>query len=376
MAVPDHKSEPGRLVSLDAFRGLTIAGMILVNNPGSWDHVYPPLRHAEWHGFTPTDLVFPAFLFIVGVAIPLSLGKRLARGDLPGALTAKVVRRALIIVALGLFLNAFPFQKPVSALRFPGVLQRIGLCYLAAALVYLRTGLRTQVLTVAGLLLGYWAALTLVPVPGVGPGDLSRPNNLAAWVDRTLMPGHLYQPDYDPEGLLSTLPAVATAMIGVLTGRWISSWRPAGERAAWVFVAGVVLGYVGTAWGSVFPVNKALWTGPFVLYTAGLSLQIFGLCFWLIEVAGRRRWAWPFVVLGSNPIVAFVGSGLLARVLTLVRVVGPDLQVVTPKTLLYESAFTPWAGPEFASCLYGVAYVLLWLAVLSVLHWRKWFVRV
>lgn len=376
MAVADQKSEPGRLVSLDAFRGLTIAGMILVNNPGNWTDVYPPLRHAPWHGFTPTDLVFPAFLFIVGVAIPLSLGKRLARGDSPGALTAKVVRRALIIVALGLFLNAFPFQKPFSTLRFPGVLQRIGLCYLAAVLVYLRTGLRTQVLTVAGLLLGYWAALTLVPVPGVGPGDLSRSNNLAAWVDRTLMPGHLYRHDYDPEGLLSTLPAVATALIGVLTGRWISSGRPVGERAAGVFAAGVVLVFVGAVWASVFPMNKALWTGPFALYTAGLSLQIFELCFWLIEIMHWRRWAWPFVVFGSNPIAAYVLSGLLARVLTLIRVSGPDGGRPTLHNFLCDTAFFSWADPNLASCLYGVAYVLFWLAVLSVLHWRKWFVRV
>src|SRR5262249_44282019 len=162
-------------------------------------------------------LVFPSFLFIVGVAIPLALGKRLERGDSPSALLAKVVRRSIIIFALGLFLNGFPFDKPVTTLRIPGVLQRIALCYFAAALVYLKTGVRAQVLTVAGLLLGYWAAMMLVPVPGVGAGDLSRPNNLAAWIDTRLLPGHLYKSDYDPEGLLSTLPALATTLIGVLT---------------------------------------------------------------------------------------------------------------------------------------------------------------
>ena len=366
---------PSRFISLDAFRGLTVAGMILVNNPGSGKYVYPPLRHAEWDGFTPTDLVFPSFLFIAGVAIPLALGKRLARGDGPGAIASKVLWRAVVIFALGLILNAFPFDKPISELRIPGVLQRIALCYLAASLIYLKAGTRARVGIVALLLFGYWAAMTLVPVPVFGAGDLSRPNNLAAWIDRGLLPGHLYKSDYDPEGLLSTLPAIATTLIGVFAGSWLATTgRSVAEKVGGLFAAGVLLFWAGWAWGQVFPINKALWTSSFTLFTAGLSLQGLGLCAWLIEVRGAKRWAWPFLVFGSNAIAAYVLSGLGARILTLVTVVGPDGR---PNTLKGIAAgfFASWADPTAASLLYSVSYVLCWLLVLAVLYRFKVFIR-
>ena len=363
------------MASLDAFRGLTIAGMILVNNPGDWGHVYPPLRHAEWHGFTPTDLVFPSFLLIAGVAIPLALGKRRARGESDGAILAKVFRRSLLIFALGLFLNAFPFDRPVSTLRVPGVLQRIALCYFAAALIYLKTGWRAQAVGVAALLVGYWAVLTWVPVPGGRAGDLTRPNNLAAWVDRGLMPGHTYKADYDPEGLLSTLPAIATTLIGVLAGHWLgSARRGAAERVAGVFAAGTVLLYAGWFWDSSFPVNKALWTSSFVLLTAGLSLQILGLCAWLIEIEGVKRWAWPFLAFGANPIAAYVLSGLGARGLGMAKVAAPGGEVAL-KTWIYQQGFASWASPSAASFAYASAYVLVWLLVMAVLYKLKVFIR-
>jgi predicted acyltransferase len=372
----DQAPASGRLVSLDAFRGMTIAGMILVNNPGSWEHAYRPLKHAAWDGWTPTDLIFPSFLIIVGVAIPLSLGKRLERGDSPSALFVKVVSRSLLIVALGLLLNAFPFDRPLSSLRIPGVLQRIGLCYFAAAIVFLKTGLRTQVLTTVGLLIGYWAAMLLVPVPGIGAGDLSRPNNLAAWIDRGLLAGHLYKSDYDPEGLLSTLPAIATTLIGVLTGRWLATPHPAAYKLARVFVAGVLLFLLGWVWDVDFPINKALWTSSFVLYSAGLSLQLLGFCLWLIEVEGYKRWATPFVIFGSNPIVAFVLSGLLARVLLMVKIRGTGAGMTTLRTLIYEQGFASWADLTLASFLFALTYVLFWLAILSVLYKLKVFIRI
>ncbi len=375
-ALSDQTAFSGRLVSLDAFRGLTIAGMILVNNPGSWSRVYPPLRHAPWNGWTPTDLIFPSFLFIVGVAIPLALGKRLERGDSESSVVAKIVRRSLIIIALGLLLHAFPFNKPLDHLRIPGVLQRIALCYLAAALIAVKTGVRTQVAIIAVLLLGYWAAMTRIPVPGVGAGDLSRPNNLAAWIDRGLMWGHLYKSDYDPEGLFSTLPAIATTMLGVLTGRWLTTPRPIGERVAGLFAAGAVAYFAGSVWGAYFPINKALWTSSYVLVMAGLSLQVLGLCAWLIEVLGYRRWAAPFVVFGSNPIAAFVLSGLLARVLTMIMVAGPDGKTTTLRGLLYQQGFTSWADPTLASFLWGFSYVIFWLLIMTVLYKLKIFIRV
>jgi predicted acyltransferase len=353
-----------------------MAGMILVNNPGSWEHVYPPLEHAEWDGWMPTDLVFPSFLFIVGVVIPLALGKRVERGDAPSALMAKVFRRSLVIFALGVFLNAFPFDEPVSHWRIPGVLQRIALCYFAASSIFLKTGLRAQILIVAGLLCGYWDAMTLIPVPGVGAGDLSRPNSLAAWVDRGLMPGHLYKSDYDPEGLLSTLPAIATALIGVLAGRWLLTARPIAERVGGLFAAGAVLMFLGSVWGAWFPINKALWTSSYTLLMAGLSLQFLGLCAFLIEVEGYRRWAGPFLVFGTNPIAAYVLSGLLARVLTMVTVQGDGPEPVNLKAWIYQHAFASWADPTFASLLYGLAYVLLWFALMGVLYRMKVFIRV
>jgi predicted acyltransferase len=376
---PPH-AQPSRLVSLDAFRGLTIAGMVLVNNPGSGRSAYAPLRHAEWDGFTPTDLVFPSFLLIAGVAIPLALGKRLARGEDFGSIAGKVFRRSLIIFALGLFLNGFPFTKPVaeivSGIRIPGVLQRIAICYLAASLIYLKTSVRTQVLIILALLFGYWAAMTLIPVPGIGAGDLSKPNNLAAWIDRGLLPGHIYRKEYDPEGLLSTLPAIATTLIGVLSGTWLASKeRSIVEKVSGVFAAGVLLFWAGCAWGLVFPINKALWSSSFTLFTAGLSLQALGLCAWLMEVEGIRRWSWPFVVFGSNAIAAYVLSGVGARVMTMVKVTGTSGQSITLKDLV-TGFFTSWADPSLASLLYSLSYVLLWLVVLAVLYRLKVFIRV
>jgi predicted acyltransferase len=242
-------------------------------------------------------------------------------------------------------------------------------------LIYVKAGIRAQILTTIGLLLGYWAAMTLIPVPGVGAGDLSRPNNLAAWLDCRLMPGHTYKSDYDPEGLLSTIPAVATTLIGVLAGAWLSTRRPVAEKVAGLFASGAILMALGAAWGGWFPINKALWTSSFVLLTAGLSLQLLGLCGFLIDVEGCRRWAGPFLVFGSNPIAAYVLSSLLARVLNMVKV-GEGTAAMALKPWIYEHAFASWASPTFASFLYAFAYVLLWLAIMAILYRMKLFIRV
>jgi predicted acyltransferase len=378
-------SSTGRLTSLDAFRGLTVAGMILVNNPGDGSHVYGPLEHATWHGFTPTDLVFPSFLFIAGVAIPLALGKRLARGDSTGQIVTKVVLRSLVIIVLGLLMAAFPYHgRDMATLRWPGVLQRIGICYLAASLIYLATPGRAHVWVIVGLLLAYWAAMTMIPVPGVGAGDLSRPNNLAAWLDRSLLGHHLYKSDYDPEGLLSTLPAVATTLIGVLAGRWLAgAGRSTAEKVAGIFAAGAVLTFLGASWNGSFPINKALWTSSFVLYAGGLSLTILGLCAWLIEIEGVKRWAWPFLALGSNAIAAYVLSGMLVGVLSQdwAKIAGPDGHKTSALRLIYHQVFANpdlarWISPYQSSLFYAVAYVLFWLVIVSVLYRFKIFIRV
>ena len=252
-------TDSGRLVSLDAFRGLTIAGMILVNNPGSWSYVYGPLGHAPWHGWTPTDLIFPYFLFIVGVAIPFSFARRLGEGADRRALLRHVARRSVVIVGIGLAMRAVP-DFDFGSMRLYGVLQRIGLVYFFAAGAYVMLERRARWATAVVLLFGYWALMTWVPVPGYGAGDLSPEGNLAAWIDRLAMEGRLYQGTWDPEGLLSTLPAIATSLLGIFTGEWLRSDREGKETVKGLLLAGAALVPLGLVWGVVFPINKNLWT--------------------------------------------------------------------------------------------------------------------
>jgi len=344
---------PSRLLSLDAFRGLTIAAMVLVNNPGTWVAVYAPLKHAAWHGLTPTDVIFPFFLFIVGVAIPLSR---------PTA--GRVLRRAAVIFALGIVLNGLP-RFDWATIRIPGVLQRIAVCYLIAALLFLTTGWRTQAIVTAALLLGYWGAMTLVPVPGYGRGDLGPEGNLAAWLDRGLLGPHIWRAArvYDPEGILSTVPAVATTLLGMLTGRWVQSARPTLAITRGLILAGVIGTALGAAWGVWFPVNKALWTSSYAVLTAGLALLVFAACYAAIEIRGWRRWATPFVVLGVNALALFFLSTLLAHVLTLIHVGNGHLQ-----KWVFERAFAPWAAPVNASLAYAGTYVLVWWGGMWLLY--------
>ena len=344
---------PPRLRSLDAFRGLTIAAMVLVNNPGTWSAVYAPLKHAPWHGLTPTDVIFPFFLFIVGVAIPLAP---------PSA--GRVLRRAAVIFALGIVLNGLP-GFDWATLRIPGVLQRIAVCYLVAAVLFLTTGWRTQASVTAALLLLYWGAMTLLPVPGHGRGDLGPEGNLAAWLDRAVLGPHIWRVArvYDPEGILSTVPAIATTLLGVLTGWWAQTQRPPRVIAAGLALAGVIGTTLGAAWGVWFPVNKALWTSSYAVLTAGLALLVFAACYAAIEIRGWRRWATPFVVLGVNALALFFLSTLVARVLTLIHVGDGTLQ-----TWIFERGFAPWASPIDASLAYAVVYLLVWWGAMWLLY--------
>jgi predicted acyltransferase len=355
-----------RLVSLDAFRGLTVAAMVLVNNPGTWRAVYPPLRHAEWHGWTPTDLVFPFFLFIVGVAIPLALGRRLAAGQRRGEVAAKIVRRSAIIFALGLLLHAVP-SFDLAALRIPGVLQRIAVCYLVAALLFLWTGWRLQAAAAVALLVGYWAVMMLVPAPGFGAGRLDPEGNLAAYVDRAVFGPHLWRAArvYDPEGLLSTLPAVATTLIGVLAGQWLKVRR---KRATPGLLLGGLVGLVvGEVWNLAFPINKALWTSSYAVFTAGAALVTLAACYWLVEARGQRGWTRPFAVLGVNALALFFLSTLVARLLLTLKVTGPAGRV-SLHAWLFDRLFAPWASPVNASLAFALAYLGLWLGVMWLLE--------
>ena len=363
----------GRLVSLDAFRGLTIAAMILVNNPGSWDYVYAPLDHAPWHGWTPTDLIFPFFLFIVGVSMTFSFARRLELGD-KRQLTRSVLRRSAIILLLGLFLSAFP-RFDLSNLRYVGVLQRIAVVYLAASLIVLNLSRRAQAWVSLGLLLGYWAVMKLIPVPGVGAGVLTPEGNLAAWIDHFVVPGRMYQETWDPEGLLSTLPAIATTLLGVFTGYWIRSGKERLEIDAGMFVVGWLAIVSGLAWGILFPINKNLWTSSYVLFTAGAALELLALFYWLIDIKGFQKWARPAVVFGVNAIAVYVLSGMLSRLLRFIQVPS-GTEKITAKQWIFENVFASWASPFHASLAYAICHVLLWWALLAFAYRRKIFIKV
>jgi len=354
-----------RLLSLDVFRGLTVAGMVLVNNPGTWRAIYPPLRHADWHGCTPTDLIFPFFLFIVGVAIPFALGRRLAEGEERAAIIAKIVRRSAIIFVLGLVLH-FVSSLDLATIRIPGVLQRIAVCYLVAALLFVTTTWRTQAVIVVLGLLGYWAALTLVPVPGFGAGDLGKEGNLAAWLDRTVLGPHIWRIGkvYDPEGILSTVPAIVTTLLGVFTGLFIRGARPVGRTTQGLLLFGVAGLVAGLIWGLWFPINKSLWTSSYVVFTAGAALIALAACYWLIEIRQSRWWTAPFAILGINALAVFFLSTLLAILLVRVRVPVGGGQFRSLQAVLFEALFASWATITTASLAWALANVLLWLAIM------------
>ncbi len=389
VAPPPPAPARERLLSLDVFRGLTIAGMLLVNTPGTWSAIYPPLRHADWHGWTPTDLIFPFFLFIVGITTHISLTARREGGDSEGMLLRQVFRRGAIIFLLGLLIAGFPFYSPqtgrffseLDTLRIPGVLQRIAVCYVVAALLMLRTDLKQQLGIIAGLLLGYWALMTLVPVPGRGPGMylLDEPSgNLAAYIDRLLLEGHLWRNSrtWDPEGVLSTLPAIATTMLGIIAGVWLRSPRPLNDRLAALFAVGAIGAVAGLMWGWVFPINKNLWTSSYVVFTAGMACLTLATCMWVIDVHRVRWWTKPFVVFGVNPIAAYVGASLMARLIYTTIRVDDDGRTVPVQTVIFQEAFASWLPPQAASLLFAFSYVLLWLGIMWILYRRRVFLKV
>lgn len=439
-----------RLISLDVFRGMTIAGMVLVNNPGTWSHIYDPLEHASWHGLTPTDWIFPFFLFIVGVAIPIALGKRLAEGITQKVYT-KIVSRSAMIFALGLSMSVIPFFQFAATnapdwlkmliwmamtggllflllrnfkaagiliglsiagviglnlagynvvpynfgtMRIPGVLQRIAVCYLVVSIIFLHTNWKQQIYIAIGILLGYWAVMTLIPVPGCDVTTIDdKACNLAAWLDRSILTeDHIWRSAkvFDPEGILSTLPAIATTIAGVLTGTWLTK-RPSASvlsesggtahddnlnKVSGLFFFGTVLLGAGYVWNSYFPFNKALWTSSYVLVTAGLALLTLGACFWLIDIKGYKAWAKPFVIFGMNALPLFVFSGIFARMIGAYRVSGADGQPVAVQKWVFDNIFLSVAQPVDASLLYAICFILVWLFLMWLLFRKDIYIKV
>lgn len=370
--------QPNRLISLDVFRGLTIMGMILVNNPGSWSYVYKPLRHAAWHGWTPTDLIFPFFLFIVGVAMSFSLKNRLDRGESQGRLFFKIARRSIILFVLGLFLNEFPFFR-LAEMRIPGVLQRIALCYFFASVIVLKFNKKMQFGLTISFLLSYMLFMKYIPVPGFGSGILEPKGNLCWYIDNLLLSGHTwkYAPakGFDPEGVLSTLPAIATAMLGVFTGDWLRSSREPLEKVSGLFVFGnimLVLGIILNIW---IPINKNLWTSSYVIFTAGMALHFLAVCYWLIDIKGYQRWAKPFIIFGSNAILVYFLSGIVARLLNVIHVSHSGNKLIL-KQFIFQNGFVPWAGNMNGSLFFALTYVLLWLSVMWIFYRKKIFIKI
>jgi predicted acyltransferase len=349
--------KPSRLVSLDAFRGATMALMVLVNNPGNGRTTYAPLEHADWNGWTPTDVVFPSFLWIVGVAITLSRPRSFATA----------ARRAAIIFVLGLLVYAYPGLS-FSTQRIMGVLQRIAICYFIANAIYVTTKVRGQIIWIVSLLASYWLLMTLVPVPGYGPGRLDVEGNFAHYIDSIVLGAHNYRQTktWDPEGIVSTLPAIATALLGIMAGHILKLPRSLSERTTWMFVTGNLLLAAGLICNVWMPINKKLWTPSFTLFMAGLDFVILAMFVWLIDGRGHERMVKPLVIMGMNAITVYLASEFLDEALGASGL----------HHWIYGHIFEPIASPFNASLLYGIAYVLLMYLIAYAMYRRKWFVRV
>lgn len=375
----------GRLISLDAFRGFTIAAMVLVNNPGDWGHLYGPLAHAPWNGWTFTDLIFPFFLFIAGVSMALSIGRQLDAGAPRAALVARLAQRALLIFLIGLALNLIPSFN-FETLRIPGVLQRIALCTLLAAPVAVYAGWRGQLGWIGALLALYTALMLLFPVPGIGAGVLEPGMDFGAWIDRMVLDGHMWSKSktWDPEGLVSTIPAVCSMLFGVLAGRWLAGGASRPVQTLWMLVAGalaVIAGMVLDA--TLMPVNKSLWSTSYVMLSTGYALLAFALSYWLLDarpgVALRERarlLARPFLIYGMNALFIFAFSGLAAKMLGFIRVRQDDGGELVLGRMLYAPLRELPIGAVNSSLLYAVLFNAAMFLVAWAMWRKKWFVKV
>ncbi len=349
-------TKPFRLLSLDAFRGITVALMILVNSPGN-QAPYPWLDHSPWHGCTLADLVFPFFIFILGVSLTFTLSKERAKQRSVSLLFAKIFKRSVILFLIGLLLNAFPHHFDFGTLRIFGVLQRIAVCYFMAATLFLTTRISTQAIVMFALIIGYWLLMMMLP----GPFDLSPEGNFAAYLDRAIFSApHLYGKVWDPEGLLSTLPAIATALLGNLTGAWLLSYKSPKIKFAGMTMAGGIAILTGWLWGLWFPINKALWTSSYVLWTGGWALLFLGYCYWVIEIKSWKKWAKPFEIFGVNTLLAFLLHVIFLKIQAIILIPRSDGSIRNLRIFFTEYLFG-WASLPTASLLYALSYTLLWL---------------
>ncbi|MDX1666086.1 MAG: heparan-alpha-glucosaminide N-acetyltransferase domain-containing protein [Saprospiraceae bacterium] len=360
-----------RLISLDALRGFTIAAMIIVNDPGSWSHVYDPLLHADWNGITPTDYIFPFFLFIVGVSIALAYQKRLDQGTDKRPLVKKILIRSAKIFGLGLFLWLWP-DFDFSGLRWAGVLQRIALVFLPCALLYLYTDWRTQLKIGVGILFAYWIIMAYVPVPGIGMPDLSVPEkNWAHYLDSMLLPGVLWQETWDPEGILSTFPSIATGISGMLIGQLVLGLEGNYKKVGWIMFAGFSMFIIGNIWNWFFPINKNIWTSSFVMNTSGMAALFFGAAILIVDMLGYQKWTTLGRVFGANAITSYVLAGMLTTVFY------GSLLGMPALNRLYMDALTGIGLPaKLASLTYAVIYMMIIYIPAYILYKKKIFIKV
>ena len=375
-----------RLSSLDVFRGITIAAMILANMAGVADDVYPFLSHAQWHGCTPTDLIFPFFLFIIGVAMTYSLSKYTTENKPTKAVYLRVLRRAAVLFILGLLLNGF-WNKGVwtfdlSSIRLMGVLQRIALTYLFASLIVLKLPCKTQWLVAGGLLIGYWLTMMYIPVPEYGAGVLTREGHFGAFIDRLIIPKvHLYKGDGfnfmgDPEGLFSTIPAIVSVLAGYFTGEWIKDKKQATSHTSMDLVLfGLCCLVIAIIWDVAFPMNKKIWTSSYVLFTSGWALMLLAACYELIEVRLIKRWSKPFEIMGLNAIALFVASVLLIKI-TAKTQLGTGETAISIYNWIYQNIFASWSGKFNGSFLFALVTLLFWYGVAVLMYQKRWFLKV
>lgn len=377
-----------RLLSLDAFRGITIAAMILVNTPGSWGYVYAPLRHADWHGWTPTDLIFPFFLFIVGVAMTFSI-QTLIGVDFKSEIYKKVIKRSVILFLLGVLLNFYPFGIPFTSdgwsnfsfssiidtfldIRIMGVLQRIALCYLFTSIMIIHLTRRDQFYAAFGLLAVYAIAILLY-------GHLTLEDNLARTIDLAIFsPAYMYSVrgiPFDPEGLFSTIPAIVTTLSGVFVGNLLRGHLSPKEKATQLVLWGLAGILLGNGLNILIPINKQLWTPSYVFLTSGWGCLILALFYWLMDIKKTNLWAKPFIVFGSNSLFLFFASGILVRTLFRIKIATEET-TLSLYSWLYNSFFVPWAGELNGSLFFAITWILLWLGVLWLFYVKKIFIKI
>lgn len=369
--IEEKKSE--RLQSLDVFRGITIAGMILVNNPGNWNNVYPALEHAEWHGLTPTDLIFPFFLFIIGVAMPYSFTKRIESGASTKKLLYHVFYRSFILIVIGMVLTGLPDFNYYNKL-FLDVLQRIGIIYLLSGIIFIFFNKRWQIIISVFCLVLYWVLMFTIPVPGFGAGDLTTQGNAWSYIDKVLTSGwHNHG-----EGIISIISSIPSVLLGAFTGYWLRSSKNKFEKVNGMFAAGSIAMLFGIVLDMWFPFNKLLWSSSYVVYTSGMALFFLALCYYLIDLKNYRKWSFPFLVFGSNAIAAFFFSSVTAKILGLVKIslTTDGVKTISLKSLIYQNIFKGILNDYNSSLLYAITYVFFWFLIMSILYRKKYFIKI